>query len=137
MLLKRALGSGFTTNSHKVLVPLEEIVSGSPTKDGIPAIDEPKFLDLSGGDEFLRPQEPVIALELNGDARAYPLQILIWHEIANDTVGGVPVVVTFCPLCNTAIVFERTLGGVVHDFGTTGKLRLVQGRLPPGPRPLH
>jgi hypothetical protein len=70
VLLKRALGSGFTTNFDKVLVPLEEIVSGSPTKDGIPAIDEPKFLDLSGGDEFLRPQEPVIALELNGDARA-------------------------------------------------------------------
>lgn len=68
-------------------------------------------------------QEPVISFELNGEARAYPLQILIWHEIANDVVGGVPVTVTFCPLCNTALVFERTLDGVVYDFGTSGNLR--------------
>ena len=60
---------------------------------------------------------------LNGDARTYPLQILIWHEITNDTVGGVPVTVTFCPLCNTAIAFERSLDGTLYDFGTTGKLR--------------
>lgn len=122
-LLKRALGSGFRTNFDKVLVPLDEIVSGGPSKDGIPAIDEPKLLDPAGGDEFLSPKEPVIALEINGDARAYPLQILIWHEIVNDEVGGVPVVVTFCPLCNSAIVMERTLNGIVYDFGTTGKLR--------------
>lgn len=122
-LIKLGFSYEFKTNFDKVLVPLDEIVSGGPSKDGIPPIDEPKFLDLSGGDEFLQSQEPVIALELNGDARAYPLQVLIWHEIVNDTVGGVPVVVTFCPLCNTAIVFERTLDGVVYDFGTTGKLR--------------
>ena len=72
---------------------------------------------------WLSDQEPVIAFELNGDARAYSLQILIWHKIVNDVVGGVPVAVTFCPLCNTAIVFERTLKGVVYDFGTSGKLR--------------
>ena len=67
--------------------------------------------------------EPVIGLVVNGDARAYPLKILIWHEIVNDTVGGVPVTVTYCPLCNSAIVFERTVDGRVLDFGTTGKLR--------------
>jgi len=65
----------------------------------------------------------VIRLEINGAARAYPLAILMWHEIVNDTLGGVPVVVTFCPLCNTALVFERELDGTVHDFGTTGNLR--------------
>ena len=67
--------------------------------------------------------EPVIAFELNGDARAYPLQILIWHEIVNDTVGGVPVVVTFCPLCNSAIAFDRRVDGVLYDFGVSGNLR--------------
>jgi len=65
----------------------------------------------------------VILLQIYGDARAYPIQILMWHEIANDTVGQVPVVVTFCPLCNTAIGFERTFEGRVLDFGTTGRLR--------------
>ncbi|MGH2602162.1 MAG: DUF3179 domain-containing protein, partial [Dehalococcoidia bacterium] len=65
----------------------------------------------------------VIAFEHAGDARAYPLAILIWHEIVNDTVGGLPVTVTFCPLCNTAIVFDRRLDGQVLDFGTTGNLR--------------
>ena len=66
---------------------------------------------------------PVITLDLNGDARAYPLAVLTWHEIVNDTVGGIPVAVTYCPLCNAAIVFDRTLNGEVLDFGTTGKLR--------------
>jgi hypothetical protein len=62
-------------------------------------------------------------VQVDGDARAYPLQILTWHEIVNDTVGGLPLTVTFCPLCNTAIAFERTLDGRVLDFGTTGRLR--------------
>lgn len=65
----------------------------------------------------------MLAFELNDDARAYPLQIMMWHEIVNDVVGGVPVAATFCPLCNSAIVFDRRLDGVVHDFGTSGKLR--------------
>ncbi len=65
----------------------------------------------------------MISLEVGGSARAYPMAILIWHEGVNDTLGAVPVVVTFCPLCHTALVFERTLDGTVHDFGTTGNLR--------------
>ncbi len=72
---------------------------------------------------WLKPEEPVVLVESGGQARLYPLQILIWHEIVNDTVGGVPVAVTFCPLCNASIVFDRTLDGQVLDFGTTGKLR--------------
>jgi hypothetical protein len=67
--------------------------------------------------------EPVILIQVGEDARAYPIQILMWHEIANDTVGGEPLVVTFCPLCNTAIAFKRTANGQVFDFGTTGRLR--------------
>jgi hypothetical protein len=70
-----------------------------------------------------RPPIRSLAWRTNGDARAYPLRILIWHEIVNDTVGGVPVVVTYCPLCNTSLVFRRELDGRTLDFGTTGKLR--------------
>ena len=67
--------------------------------------------------------EPVITVSFNGEARTYPLQILIWHEIVNDVVGGVPVAVTYCPLCNASIVFDRRLGGQTLEFGTTGNLR--------------
>jgi hypothetical protein len=78
---------------------------------------------VAEADEWLKPNEPMVLIEAGGEARAYPIQILIWHEIVNDTVGGAPVTVTFCPLCNTAIAFERTVGGRVLDFGTTGRLR--------------
>lgn len=113
----------WTTNFDIGNVDLSEIISGGPGKDGIPAIDEPKFESIADAQTWLDDRAPVIALEINGAARAYPIAILIWHEIANDTLGGVPVVVTFCPLCNTALVFERELDGVVYDFGTTGNLR--------------
>lgn len=104
------------------LVDPSEIISGGPPLDGIPPIDEPKFIRPSEA-TWLAPQEPVIAIDLNGDRRAYPAQILIWHEIVNDTVGGVPVTVTYCPLCNTGIAFERpTIDGRLLDFGTSGKL---------------
>jgi len=108
----------FTNHS----VPLEEIFSGGPPKDGIPSIDKPEFV-LAGLHGKLAATEPVIGLILNGDARAYPLRILMWHEIVNDEVGGVPVTVTYCPLCNSSIVFDRRIGGQVLDFGTTGRLR--------------
>ncbi|MCG8348727.1 MAG: DUF3179 domain-containing protein [Chloroflexales bacterium] len=113
----------FTTDFSKHSVPYREILSGGPPKDGIPAIDNPSFVAVEEADEWLSPVEPVVLVEINGDARAYPLQILTWHEIVNDTVGGTPVAVTFCPLCNTAIVFERTVDAEVLDFGTTGRLR--------------
>ena len=114
---------GWTTDFSLHSVPYSEIISGGPPRDGIPPIDNPKFTTFENADMWLGGQEPVIAFELNGDARAYPLQILTWHEIVNDVVGGVPVAVTFCPLCNSAIVFDRRLDGVVYDFGTSGKLR--------------
>jgi len=98
----------FSTDFSKHSVPYIEILSGGPPKDGIPAIDDPKFVDVEEAEGWLENLEPVAFIEIEGDARAYPLQILTWHEIVNDTVGGVPVTVTFCPLCNTAIAFERT-----------------------------
>jgi hypothetical protein len=115
--------TGWKTDFSKHTVPLSEIQSGGPPRDGIPPIDRPAFVDSAVASEWLADNEPVVVYEENGDARAYPLQILIWHEIVNDTVGGRPVTVTFCPLCNTAIAFDRRLDGVTYDFGTTGNLR--------------
>ena len=110
------------TDFEKTSVEFSEILSGGPPKDGIPSIDDPIFIPVSE-EKSLGPMEPVVGLEINGDARAYPLRILTWHEIVNDTVGGAPVAVTYCPLCNAAIVFDRRVGDQVLEFGTTGKLR--------------
>ncbi|MEM3160412.1 MAG: DUF3179 domain-containing protein [Nitrososphaera sp.] len=104
----------------KSLVPLDRIVSGGPGRDGIPSIDEPKFVSAQEAD--LRNGDLVLGLEINGDVRAYPLDILVWHEIVNDAVGGEPVAVTYCPLCFTNQVFKRTVEGEVVEFGTSGKL---------------
>jgi hypothetical protein len=104
-------------------VKLTEFFSGGPPKDGIPPIDEPRYVPIKDANQWLSDNEPVIGLELNGEARAYPIQMLIWHEIVNDVLGGKPVAVTYCPLCNTALVFDATLNGRRHTFGTTGNLR--------------
>ncbi|MGH7700691.1 MAG: DUF3179 domain-containing protein [Gemmatimonadales bacterium] len=111
------------TDFSRHTVPLAEIVSGGPPKDGIPAIDRPRFETVSRAARWLSDREPVVVVEIGDDARAYPLQILMWHEIVNDAVGGEPVAVTYCPLCNTALAFDRRLDGRVLDFGTTGRLR--------------
>lgn len=103
------------------LIDLDELRSGGPPPDGIPSIDEPRFLHADDV-TFLAEAEPVLALEVDGEARAYPLQILMWHEIVNDTIAGVPVAVTYCPLCNTAIAFDRRLGDRTLSFGTSGML---------------
>jgi hypothetical protein len=113
----------FSTDFSKASVYFDEILSGGPPKDGIPAIDSPSFVTVDEAEAWLQDVEPVILVELDGQARAYPLQVLTWHEIVNDVIGDIPVLVTFCPLCNTAIAFERTLDGTVYDFGTTGRLR--------------
>jgi hypothetical protein len=116
------LSGGWKTDFARHTVPLREFQSGGPGKDGIPALDRPHFVRTAEA-SFLRPREPVIVLILAGRARAYPLQILTWHEIVNDVVAGVPVAVTFCPLCNTAIAFDRRVERRTLSFGTTGNLR--------------
>ncbi len=113
----------FKTDFSKHSVPYSDILSGGPPKDGIPAVDHPKFVAVEEADAWLKPVEPVILFQIGEDARAYPIQIFMWHEIVNDTVGEVPVVITFCPLCNTAIAFERTVNEQTLGFGTTGRLR--------------
>jgi hypothetical protein len=116
------------TDFSRHSVSLDEIRSGGPPKDGIPSIDRPKFEVLANGQtdgwaKTITDREPVITLDVGDDARAYPLRVLIWHEIANDIVGGMPVIVTYCPLCNSSLVYQRTIQGRVFEFGTTGKLR--------------
>ena len=112
---------GWATNFELMNVDPDSIQSGGPPKDGIPSIDDPQFITVA--EAAYDDREPVIGLEIDGDARAYPLSILTWHEIVNDTVGGTPVIVTYCPLCNAAITFDRTVAGKAVEFGTTGKLR--------------
>lgn len=111
------------TNFEKSSVDMNDILSGGPPKDGIPPIDEPKFVTPDEASQWLDPREPVVVVVLHSTARAYPLQILTWHEIVNDTLAKTPVSVTFCPLCNAAIVFDRRVKEKVLDFGTTGRLR--------------
>lgn len=109
------------TNGVKHLIPLDKIKGGGPPKDGIPSIDDPKFAEIQDS-LFVSDSDVVIGLEINGDARAYPLFIMVWHEIVNDNVGQVPVAITYCPLCYTNQVFERIVGGNEVEFGTSGKL---------------
>ena len=104
------------------LVDVSGIISGGPPPDGIPPIDEPAFVSFTAADAYLADAEPVVALEIGGDARAYPAQVMIWHEIVNDVVGGVPVSVTYCPLCNSAVTYVRQIQGVETTFGTSGRL---------------
>lgn len=114
---------GWKTDFSKHSVPLDEILPGGPPRDGIPPIDAPQFVSVEEAGAWLTSREPLIHLAVGEEVRAYPLQILIWHEIVNDTLGDVPVAVTFCPLCNTAIAFDRRVAGRTLDFGTSGNLR--------------
>jgi hypothetical protein len=114
--------SSSATDGVESLVPLEMIVSGGPPKDGIPSIDNPRFVSAAEADAFLSEDEIVFGLFLDGVARAYPTQILVWHEIVNDYVNDRPVLITYCPLCFTGAAFERSINGEAVEFGTSGKL---------------
>ena len=116
-----ALDSPAGAGLPRPLVDPADIIGGGPPPDGIPAIDHPRFLRTAQV-SFLSASEPVLALQIGADTRAYPVQILIWHEIVNDTVDGVPVAVTYCPLCNSAIAYDRRATGRVLSFGTSGRL---------------
>lgn len=110
------------TDFTRLTVPLSEVQPGGPPKDGIPAVDDPAAIPVAA-ETRLDDREPVLALTLGGEARAWPIRYLMWHEIANDRLGGVPIAVTFCPLCNTGMIFDRRLDGTVLSFGVSGLLR--------------
>lgn len=115
-------GIKVTEKGVKYLVDPDKILGGGPPKDGIPSIDNPVYVKVSRADEWIEDNELVLAIIHKGHKRVYPLQILVWHEIVNDEVGGIPVSVTYCPLCFTNQVFERILNDQVVEFGTSGKL---------------
>ncbi|MBT6525269.1 MAG: DUF3179 domain-containing protein [Marinovum sp.] len=111
------------TDFSRSTIDLSEVMSGGPPKDGIPALSNPVFIP-STNETRLAGREPVITYAPEGaTARAYPVRYLMWHEIVNDTVAGSPIAVTFCPLCNTGIVFSRRLNGQTLSFGVSGLLR--------------
>ncbi|MEM1235680.1 MAG: DUF3179 domain-containing protein [Pseudomonadota bacterium] len=114
---------GDTDFANNAIDSWTEIMSGGPPKDGIPSIENPNFMAVSE-EKRIGEREPVITLEIDGEVpRAYPIRYLTWHEIVNDVVGDVPVAVTFCPLCNSGITFDRRVNGQVLEFGVSGKLR--------------
>ncbi|MGK0296974.1 MAG: hypothetical protein ACI9XC_000574 [Gammaproteobacteria bacterium] len=110
------------TDFSQSSIEFSEVMSGGPPKDGMPAIDNPKFTTAINA-QYIGDSEPVIFLKIGDHAKAYPFRILMWHEIVNDNFQNIPVTVTYCPLCNAAVVFDRRINGKLLDFGVTGKLR--------------
>lgn len=110
------------TNFDKRSINLDEIVFQAVERDGIPPIHSPNYVKANSV-TWLDKREPVIVVEINNEIKAYPLQIMIFHEIVSDKIGGIPVIVTFCPLCNASIVYNRSVGDKVLNFGVSGSLR--------------
>lgn len=121
-VVKKVVKKIMLTDGLKHSVPLEEILSGGPPKDGIPSIDNPKFISIKEADKWLDDKDPGIAFSKNGVDRFYPYQIIVWHEIVNDTIKGDRVLVTYCPLCLTGFVLDPVVEGERVEFGTSGKL---------------
>ena len=112
---------GFDTSRHSI--PIDDIYDGGPGKDGIPAILKPKFISAEEADKtLLKKNDRVLGYVHNGQARAYPIKILNWHEIVNDRVGAASIVVTYCPLCGTGMVFDTQVKGRNLTFGVSGLL---------------
>lgn len=113
----------WTTDTSRRSIELDELALGGPGKDGIPAIHDPRFVSVEDAAVWLEAKEPVIVIRQGDEVQGYPLQILMWHELVNDTVAGVPILVSYCPLCNSAVVFDRRVGGRTYEFGVSGMLR--------------
>lgn len=122
-LARRRFPPYWATDFSQSSVPLGEIISGGPPRDGIPPIYDPEFETVQEADAWLKELEPVIAVQVGNDVRAYSQSLLMFHEVANDVVGGRPIAITWCPLCNTSVVFHRTVRGRVFTFGVSGLLR--------------
>ena len=111
-----------TSEGVKYIVNPDKIISGGPPKDGIPSIDNPKFVSVEEADAWIQDNELVLAIIYKGVKRVYPAQILVWHEIVNDNIAGDPILITWCPLCGSGLAFKRTIDGEAVEFGTSGKL---------------
>ncbi|MBI3589032.1 MAG: DUF3179 domain-containing protein [Candidatus Liptonbacteria bacterium] len=110
------------TDGVKHSIPLDQILSGGPPRDGIPPIDHPKYISVQDAEKQLTDKEPGLAVEIETVSRFYPFQILVWHEIINDTINGKRILITYCPLCLSGIVFDPAVSGERVEFGTSGKL---------------
>lgn len=117
--LKAITNNGFDLSNS--IIDKNKILSGGPSKDGIPSIDNPKFIDVRDV-KYLRDDDIIIGLNHAGIQKAYPTRILVWHEITNDTIGTLDIAVTYCPLCGTAMVFDRNIEGKLRSFGVSGLL---------------
>ncbi len=104
------------------LIDPDKVLAGGPSKDGIPSIDNPVYTDVWSADEWIADNELVLALTYEGVTRAYPLQILVFHEIVNDHIAGDAILITYCPLCGSGIAYKPILNGQEVEFGTSGKL---------------
>jgi len=111
-----------TADGTRYIVDPSKIRGGGPPKDGIPSIDNPKFVSVAEADQWIQDNELVLAIIHKGVKRVYPLQILVWHEIVNDKIAGDPILITYCPLCGSGIAFEPMINGEAVEFGTSGKL---------------
>jgi hypothetical protein len=111
------------TDFSRHLVPLTDFLPGGPPRDGIPPLDAPRVVSAVAANRYLRGDEPVLAVTVTRRARAYPIRIMLWHEVANDMLAGRAILVTYCPLCNSGVAFDRRVDGRVLRFGTTGLLR--------------
>jgi hypothetical protein len=121
-VMEEEMGIMMTERGVKYLVHPDKILSGGPPKDGIPSIDNPKFVTVNEADQWIDDNELVLAIIYKGVKRVYPLQIMTWHEIVNDHIAGDPLLITYCPLCGSGIAFERKINGEDVEFGTSGKL---------------
>lgn len=101
-------------------VPADEVLAGGPPRDGIPALMTPRV--QSAAEAGWADDEMVLAIAIGGEARAYPIAILSWHELVNDELGGQPILVSYCPLCGTGLAFDRRAGGRARTFGVSGLL---------------
>ena len=108
-------------NLSNVVIPLDEIKSGGPPKDGIPALTKPKFISADKA-TYLNAKDKVIGVSINGDHKAYPIKILNYHEIVNDDVGSTPIVISYCPLCGSGLVFSAIFDTKILNFGVSGLL---------------
>ena len=103
------------------LIDSEQILAGGPAKDGIPAIDNPRFVSATDA-QHMQPQDRVLGITLNGMSKAYPIGILNWHEIVNDDIQGQQFAITYCPLCGTGVAFDAEVNDQQLDFGVSGLL---------------
>ncbi len=116
------LSHGLNTDTARTDIDLTKVLPGGPGKDGIPSIDNPRFDSLSDLDHEIPDDMRGIVLRHDGMTRYYPYHILVWHEIVNDQIGDIPIAITFCPLCGSAIAYDRRIGNEVMEFGVSGLL---------------